>query len=342
MRSIFICFAIIIFTVNMFPVTTVIPTDHIKPFRIRVDDQRIFISEGAQISVYSRKNFKLIFRFGKAGEGPGEFKLLPEFGPEMDVGSGKILATSMGKITLISFEGKFISEKNTSELGRVELFRPLGEKYAGNALTVQDKKIWNVINIYDKDLKNPRTIHRIPFHMKRGEPFNPITRGLYLPNFYISAGRIWVGGALYRDNILMYDDTGKLIRDLDPEIEKVKFTTKDKQGWIDSYMINADYKREYERLKHLFLYPDYFPLWQNFILEGDKLFIQTFARNDKDGTNRFYIYDTGGKFLKTVWLPLTEYFDFTPDPYYIHDNMLYQLSNNFETEIIELRITPIR
>jgi len=338
---IFFRFIILILTIQAVPATQIVETDHVKPFRIRVDKERIFISEGAQISVYSKETFKLLSRFGKAGEGPGEFKLLPEFGPELDVSSGRILATSLGKITLISYDGKFLAEKNTSKLGRVELFRPLGDRYAGNAFQFEDKKIWNVINIYDKELKTSKTINKIPFHMKRGEKFNPITRGIYLPNFYISGGKIWVGGALYKDNIRLHDENGRILLDIDPAIERVKFTEKDKQGYIDSYMINADYKLHYERLKQRFLYPDYFPLWQNFIPVDGKIYIQTFARDEQNGTNEFYIYDFGGNYLRTVRLPLTEYFDFTPDPYYIYDNRLYQLSNNYDDEVIELRITEI-
>ncbi len=342
MNRIIILFLILFSSIQLIPATKIIETDHLKPFRIRVGDERIFISEGPQISVYSKDDFKLLSRFGKAGEGPGEFKLLPEFGPEIDISSGKILATSMGKISLFSFEGKQFMEKNISALGRPELFRIFGNKFAGNVFKVENKKIWNVINIYNEDLKTSITINRIPFHIKRGGKFNPITRGLYLPNFYISDKTIWVGGALYKGNILAYDDTGKLILDLNPEIEKVKFTDKDRQGWIDSYMVNADYKREYERLKKRFIYPDNFPLWQNFIIVDGKLYIQTFARNDKDGTNKFFLYDTEGNLLKTIWLPLTEYFDFTPDPYYISGHKLYQLSNNYENETIELRITDIK
>jgi len=335
-----ITFALILFSsIQLIPATKIIETDHLKPFRIRVGAQKIFISEGPQISVYSKNDFKLLTRFGKAGEGPGEFKLLPEFGPEIDINSGQILATSMGKISLFTFEGKQIMEKNIAALGRPELFRVIGDKFTGNVIKVEKKNIWNLINLYDKDFNTLTTINRMPFHMKRGGKFNPITRGIYLPNHYIADKMIWVGGTLYKDNILAYDDRGQLISDLNPEIDKVKFNEGDKQGWIDSYMVNADYKREYERLKNRFLYPDYFPLWQNFIITDGKLFIQTFARNDKNGTNKFYIYDTKGKFLKNAWLPLTEYFDFTPDPYYISGGKLYQLSNNYEDETIELRIT---
>lgn len=342
MKRTFIIIILVLFTIHTAAETKIITTDHIKPFRIRVDSQRIVISEGARISVYSKKDFKLRAQFGKAGEGPGEFKLLPEFAPEIDLSSGNILATSMGKITLITFEGEFLWEKNVSHLGRVELFRILGDIYTGNVFQVKEKKIWNAVNTYDKDLGAQTTVHRIPFHIQRGEKFIPITRGLYLPNFYVSGNIIWAGGALYKDNIMAYDAKGKLLREINPDIPKVRFTDSDKQGWIDSYMINADYKREYERLKKRFLYPEYFPLWQNFIIVNRKIYIQTFARNDKEGTNKFYIYNFDGKLQKTLWLPLSEYFDFNPDPYYINGEKLYQLSNNYDEETIELKISDIQ
>lgn len=336
--------SILIIILAAFPIYSaqkVIVTDHTKPFRIRVDEKRIFVAEGPQISIYTKDNFKLISRFGKAGEGPGEFKLLPEFSPEIDINSDKLLATSMSKITIFSKSGKFIREINISHLRQPLLFRKTGNKLIGHLFKFENKQIWNAVNIYDAELKNSKTINTIPFHMKRGAKFNPITRGIYLPNFYISDSSILVGGDLDKNNILIYNLDGKLIRELNPVIDKVKFTKKDKKGWIDSYMINADYKREYERLKERFLYPEYFPLWQNFISDGKNIYIQTFARNENDGTNKYYIYDLKGDLIKSVWLPLTEYFDFAPDPYYIYDSKLYQLSNNYEEETIELKITDI-
>ena len=47
----------------------------LKPNRIYLDQDRIYITERTKVFVYSLKDYKLINTFGKQGEGPGEFKI---------------------------------------------------------------------------------------------------------------------------------------------------------------------------------------------------------------------------------------------------------------------------
>ena len=45
-----------------------------RPSMFLVEFERIYILEDATVYIYSLKNKNLIKKFGKAGEGPGEFK----------------------------------------------------------------------------------------------------------------------------------------------------------------------------------------------------------------------------------------------------------------------------
>ena len=49
----------------------------IKPNAICVDNSRVYITQEKKVFVYTLDPFKLKTRFGKKGEGPGEFKWNP-------------------------------------------------------------------------------------------------------------------------------------------------------------------------------------------------------------------------------------------------------------------------
>lgn len=57
----------------------IIPLQEIlKPVTINLDKDQVYITEGASIYIYSSIDFKFIKKFGQAGEGPREFKLIPQ------------------------------------------------------------------------------------------------------------------------------------------------------------------------------------------------------------------------------------------------------------------------
>jgi hypothetical protein len=51
-------------------------TEFTNPYESQVDVDRFYISEDTSIYIYSLKDYKLIKKFGKKGEGPGEFLIV--------------------------------------------------------------------------------------------------------------------------------------------------------------------------------------------------------------------------------------------------------------------------
>jgi hypothetical protein len=81
----------------------------LSPELIRVDENKIYITENANIYIYSKKDFKLIKKFGKKGAGPEEFRI--GFANGMlwiSVIPGCIFVHSIGKISYFTTEGKFL------------------------------------------------------------------------------------------------------------------------------------------------------------------------------------------------------------------------------------------
>ena len=329
-----------LFCVQMIYAQNIIPLKLHKPFYIRADTQKIYIGQGPEIFIYSSEDYKLITKFGKAGEGPEEFKLLPEFSPNYDVQSDIIVAASLGKVSLFSKKGKFINEIKVIADQPNQFFRKFKDKFVVEKFrTGSDKIYYNVLYLFDADLNEIKEIFRSKHHFDRSKPFSPIGRGTYIPNFYIYQGKIFVGGEINKGRIHVFDKTGKLLRRIKVKTDEIPFTKTDKKGYFDSY---SKYPEQLNRLKKYWKFPEYFPLYENFIVTDNCIYIQTFKRNKEDTKNEVIILSLQGKLIKTVWLPFDEYFDFNPCPYTIQNRKLYQCVENEETEIWELHITEIK
>lgn len=86
--------------------------DIMNPNSIVIDNQQIYIVQEVNVFIYSLKDFSLINKFGKAGEGPREFKKVPQpWIPSISLylAGDKLMINSVGKITF--FPGKVILSK---------------------------------------------------------------------------------------------------------------------------------------------------------------------------------------------------------------------------------------
>ncbi len=55
-------------------------TEVLKPSSITIDDY-LYINEGTTIYIYDKNTYKFISKFGKAGEGPQEFRIFAAITP---------------------------------------------------------------------------------------------------------------------------------------------------------------------------------------------------------------------------------------------------------------------
>ena len=106
---VFIVFLFLIFSIHGKKIAKL--EELIKPDIMFMGNGRMYITEGASIFIYSLKDYKLIKKFGKEGEGPKEFKISP-FGAPMLVYpfEDKIFINSNAKISYFTQDGEFIKE----------------------------------------------------------------------------------------------------------------------------------------------------------------------------------------------------------------------------------------
>jgi len=80
--------------------------DVIEPVSLVVANGKIIIPEGTHIAIYSLEDFHLEKKFGRRGEGPGEFN----YPPKITAFPNHMLANTMGKLIQYSYDGELIKE----------------------------------------------------------------------------------------------------------------------------------------------------------------------------------------------------------------------------------------
>jgi len=81
-----------------------------NPFGLYIDVDRIFITEGVTTYIYSSKDYSLIKKFGKEGEGPGEILFRRRGGSteiELTIEKGHLNCRKCNKISVF-YEGREI------------------------------------------------------------------------------------------------------------------------------------------------------------------------------------------------------------------------------------------
>ncbi len=307
-----------------------------KAQRIIVDGAQLFITEGATIYIYSLKDFKLQKKFGKRGEGPGEFKESGE-GIKLEIGADTIVVNSTGRLSTFSRQGRFIKETTVSDPRRFN-FQALREgRFVGKAIALERGAVFFIISLYDRDLKKIKEIYRYkhPF-FPRKKPINAVS--VRISTYYVYRDKIF-----YDDEegiIYVLNSWGEELYSIDRKIDREKVTDLHKKRYLLFWQTGL--KAEYDVFKDRLRFPSLFPPIRNFHLGEDKIYVIT--HQEQNGKCKMLILDLEGKLLKQLFVPLTDIDMLIPDIYNyytIHKGKLYILRDNPDTEVWELHIEPI-
>jgi hypothetical protein len=93
-------------------------------------------------------------------------------------------------------------------------------------------------------------------------------------------------------------------------------------------------------LKQMIKFKEYFPAIQLIFVDNASIYILTYRKQPEK--YEIFIYDTSGKYIKQVYLPI-QYIDrIQPYPFAIKNGILYQLIENEENEAWELHASEIK
>lgn len=305
------------------------------PFYIKADDTHLFITDGPTVNIYSLKDYRLVKRFGRAGEGPQEFNV----NPRKSAGSvfiflhtDYLLVNSRGKVSYFSKAGKFIKESRVNSRGT--RFQPLGKQFAGEGFSRENNILYNIRNIYDSNFKRGKELYRRKaFSQLEGDmnPFymvSPITR-VYDDKVFINDDE--------ELKIHVFDSRGNKLSSIGCQYKKLVITDEYKKKIRHWYKTYRYFKDRYQLWKNRLKFPEHFPATRWFDVADHKIYVLTHKKKNKK--SEFIILDLDGKFLKTVMVPLVEKDERLWYPYTIKNEKLYQLVENHDQEEWELHVT---
>lgn len=301
-----------------------------KPNYISVDGNRVYIADGAAVSIYTLTDFTLIKKFGRAGDGPQEFKQRITF---MDTQSDRIFLVSPGKVSYFAKDGTFINEFRT--LSSDMRVKPLGEGFAGGRVMNENNVLYISLGIYDAELKKIKEVHKKEMEVQVGGKGTKVFAHI-LP-FHVSGDLLFI--AKGDDFVIeVLDKSGNKQCAITYDYKPLKVTDADKNRVMDFLKTNPETAPYLEMLKPI-IFPDYFPAVQNYYVADGKVYVFTYKRGE--GKSEYFIFDTKGKFVKTSVIPYAFMNPVDEYPAAIKDGKFYQLIENEETEAWDLHINEI-
>jgi hypothetical protein len=315
---------------------TVVPLPELlKPANMFLDDKQIYITEGTSIFIYSLKNHNLIKKFGKEGEGPEEFKVLPQLQLILNVSTENIIVNSFGKVSHFTKTGVFIREEKVKG-GFVFFLLPLGDKLAGQGVTQENNIRYRSVNIYDQQLNKVKEIAKVEDNFQGpGQGFRVL---------HESFAHQTLGNRLYvakdKDFVIhVYDQDGKTLSPITVSYDLIPMTQEKKDEIVEFVETDPSTKAFSELLKPL-RFPPTFPAVFTMFAADDKLYVMTWNR--KDGKNEIFSFDPDGQLLETSFVPMKYQNALLPSPFAIQNGKFYQVVENEDTEEWELHIIDLK
>ena len=316
--------------------TKVFPVPNLlKPEGLMLDKTRMYVIEGTSIYIYSLKDFKLIKKFGKKGEGPQEFIVNPQFSPlVIYVHTEDIVVNSFGKLSWFSKDGTFKKELKTPSPFIFPL-QPFGKNFIGLRLALGQER-WQILSLYDDKINELKEITR------QKHPFQP-GKGTYILETVPTT-------TVHEDKVFMAWEKDFIIKVLGPDLKELytikrsekkrSVTDEDKKEIIDFLKTYPQTKDVIEILKP-FHFPDYFPAIAGLVVTGNKIYVLTF-KEDEAENDECLIMDLKGKLLKRAFLPLKMSTPILPYPYNIQEGTVYQVVEDEEEEEWAIHVTKIK
>lgn len=300
-----------------------------------IDGEELYVLDEVVVYVYSLKDYRLLRKFGRKGNGPGEMVYHRVTVVMMEIFQNNVYLYRMNKLAIYKKDGKVKGEK----IFRFYLMQvvPLGNglfivriRLANQYVTGDEKFGTLTLLLFDPELTKSKEIFQKNFPAEDSEKdgyqiFRP-TRNWIVRN---SDKQLFLFDSGKGSHISTFDVEGRPLDPIFLDLPKVIITEKFKSdvlSWIKGDPYLKDITEEWN-LKIVF--PEYFPLMRNFTVKNNRIYCQTYIK--KNNKSLFYIFNLKGECLKKIFLPSSErelirygtnkIYDFTHNKYYyLYDN----------------------
>ncbi len=291
-----------------------------------------------EINVYSLKDMKLIYKFGRKGEGPGEFMC-----PIKSLTSlkSKLFISECGRAHYFDKSGNLLYDKKYHpKYGRL---KPIGDNFVcqnyGGMPT--EKDAGKRFQIYRFVLLNSRfeEIKEISkFKLPSFTMYNYKKQKTVIDFFYNSVGnfvyknRIYIGVS-YEDKEVyeIFDKDGELIKYKRIKIEKREVLEREKQ---ETLILLRDFFKEKIFRRNIYKFREYYPSFAKIYINSGRIYLIEYPYLD---FVRIRVRDMNFKLIgiKDIKIrnPIINYVDI-----YIYNDTIYYLSDNEKTEKWELKV----
>ena len=311
-----------------------------RPSMFIVDQDRAYILEKTTVYIYSLKDLKLIRKFGKAGEGPKEFKYRESNGKplSMCIFNKQLLVNSDFKRTFFDLDGNFIKEEKVKV---DKLVFPIDGKFLGiGPISTKDNKRLLGYTLHNKDYTSKSILQLTDFEMNNMKKFTLPTSSFTFNPVYNK--RIYINANSLEFKINVYDSLGKIQYVIDKNYPKVKIPKSYRKGALDFLKKSPMFKRGFELFRKILHIREYFPPIRDLQVTEDHIYVLTFKR--KGDLWECIKLDLKGNEKGRTFIKLSEYEHFTAYPilYSIYKGEIYTLVEEEDDEIWQVYVQKFK
>lgn len=338
MKKILVLFIILLLSlsIKMFASEPVELPELTRPSMFIVDYDRIYVLEQATVRIYSLKDFSLIKKFGRAGEGPKEFKYSADEGRPLSMSffKGQLIVNSEMKMSFFDRDGVYITEKKVS-LDR--LLFPINGKYLGIGPTASDTNMQCIgFTIYDGQLNSLKVIFISDVEINNPRRFMlPMTGFTYNP---VYKGRIYVNSSSDEFRIDVFNINGQKKYSIEKQYPKVKIPDHFKNDAMEFFKTHPIFKNAIDYLKRILVIREHYPPIRDMQIVDDHIYVLTFKR--KGDLWELIKLDLRGNEKGRTFIPLStyEYFTWYPVFYSVYRGKIYSLVEDVEDEVWKIHV----
>jgi len=328
-----------------FPGKPAVLPELMKPGNIEIDGDNLYVLDGAAVYVYSMKDYRLLTKFGKKGQGPGELVPNDEIPLQMRLVNGKIFLNSQTKIIYYSKEGTMLKEK-TLPFSCLQII-PLGEGFAISrpGFGTNGAFSLNVI-LYDAQLKPIKTLTSMKDKLS-------LRRKIVIPTPYIYLhcvnDTLFVTGGNHRDfHIEVFDEQGSPLTPIKTPYQGLELTDSFKNELIEWLKTDSRFSSAPIEVFQRLHFPGYLPAIRNIVVTDKtagkrvKIYVQTYKQ--QGNLSEFFVFDFKGNPLKKVFLPTASRYKVKMNheiAFTFYNNKYYYLVENLDAEEWELHMEEV-
>jgi len=313
-----------------------------RPAMMAVGGGKLFVLDGLEVYIYSMKDYRFLGKFGRIGNGPGEFHTSFNNRMQLQMHDGNVLLNNINKMAWFSPEGKLIREKRFPYL--VIQIIPVGKNFAVKRfLTGQNGVNQLAVQLVDEQLKTIKTLYnREDIDFRRSGKLDCPNEQIFTR---FTENRLYIIDQKGGFHIRVFDGEGNVlpaIKKDGPPLKMPESYKKEVLAWMEAEKSQIRVYGErvgltLDQMKQMVYYHPYVPAARYFTTNDGTLIVETFIK--KENRSQFIIMDKTGKILKKVFLIDAEPGRVKMAPtatYTFHGNKHIFLKDNLDTETWEL------